>query len=291
MCSSPDRPRPRRVPPLLRAWRRLVPLPLERRLAAALGYRPSPQIDLEAPFSDEAYGFDEEDAVRAAVERVRSGTMCSLERLAALWNNVRYIDRARLDGALVECGVWKGGAAALMSLAHSHNGSVPTRALHLFDSFQGLPEPTEADGAKASVYARGRASGRLESIDRCVGLLDEVRRCIEGAAQYPRELVHYHLGWFQETVPSTARFVGPIALLHLDGDWYDSTRVCLEHLYPLVVRGGIVHVDDYGHWEGCRRAVDEYLGARNEVVMLTHVDYTGRYWVKLSASPRSAVEP
>jgi hypothetical protein len=209
--------------------------------------------------------------------------MCSLDRMAALWNQVRYLDRAEVPGSLVECGVWKGGATAMMGLAHQQGALGAHRTLHLFDSFEGLPQPTRRDGPEATVYAGGLSEGQLESIAQCVGTLTEVRRLLEEEIQYPLSLLRYHRGWFQETVPRAAATIGPIALLRLDGDWYESTRICLEHLYPLVVPGGVVHVDDYGHWRGCREAVDEYLSRRGEVVLLNHIDYTGRFWVKLPA--------
>ena len=92
--------------------------------------------------------------------------------------------------------------------------------------------------------------------------------------------MHTHQGWFQDTVPRDAAAVGPIALLRLDGDWYDSTKVCLEGLYPSVVKYGSIVVDDYGHFEGCRKAVDEFVADLGYPVMLHHVDYSGRYWIK-----------
>ena len=74
--------------------------------------------------------------------------------------------------------------------------------------------------------------------------------------------------------------IGPIAILRLDGDWYASTKICLEHLYDQVVSGGFVIVDDYGTYEGCRKAVDEFLAARGLHVFLSHVDPDCRYWIK-----------
>jgi len=249
------------------------------------GWRPARATPLRDGYIDAAFGIDEEAAIKAAVRRVRANTMTSFERLASLWQQVRYLDRFGIEGSLVECGTWRGGAVGMMALAHLATEPTPSRSIHLFDSFEGLPEPTADDGAKAASYARGRTTGALDTIDACVAPLADNRALLEGAIGYPRDLLTYHQGWFQDTVPAAAPELGPIALLRLDGDWYESTVVCLDHLYALVPPGGIVVIDDYGHWEGCRKAVDEFLETSEEPILLSHIDYTGRYWVKQAPNP------
>jgi hypothetical protein len=81
-------------------------------------------------------------------------------------------------------------------------------------------------------------------------------------------------------LPQIRNRIGPIALLRLDGDWYDSTRCCLEILYESVVSGGVVIIDDYGHWKGCKTAVDEFLHKKDIDVKLQQIDYTGRFFQK-----------
>jgi O-methyltransferase len=245
----------------------------------SVGWRPARATPLGDGYLAARHGYDDEEAIKDAVRQVRGHTMCSLERLATLWQQVRYLDRAGLEGALVECGTWRGGSVGMMALAHQA-GSQPTRAIHLFDSFEGLPEPTAADGNKAIDYSSGRTSGSLQSIGRCEGPLEDNKDLLERRIGYPSDLLRYHVGWFQDTVAKAAPSIGPIAMLRLDGDWYESTKVCLDALEPLVVPGGVIVIDDYGHWEGCRRAVDEYLEAHPPPVLLHHVDYTGRYWLK-----------
>ncbi|HXO21784.1 MAG TPA: TylF/MycF/NovP-related O-methyltransferase [Thermoanaerobaculia bacterium] len=258
-----------------RLYRRLIALPVR------LGWRPSRGVPLGALTRKGSFGYDEEAAIRAAVRQVADHTMTTFERLASLWQQVRYLDRYAIAGDLVECGVWKGGAAGTMALAHLASAPRPSRTLHLFDSFEGLPEPSaEKDGAGATRYAADRAGGMLSPIDECVASPADSRELLEGRIHYPPELVVYHVGWFENTIPAAAPTLGPIALLRLDGDWYESTRVALVNLYPKVVKGGIVVIDDYGHWEGCRRAVDEFLADLGEPVLLSHIDYTGRYWVR-----------
>jgi hypothetical protein len=245
-----------------------------------LGWRPGRATPLRDGYLRAEFGVDEETAIKAAVRRVRGNTMTSFERLATLWQQVRYLDRYGIAGALVECGTWRGGSVGMMALAHLATEPTPRRSIHLFDSFEGLPEPTAKDGAKAARYAGGRVTGALDTIDACTAPLEDNRALLEGDIGYPTELLTYHPGWFQATVPAAAPSLGPIALLRLDGDWYESTVVCLRHLYPLVPPGGVVVIDDYGHWEGARQAVDEYFAAHGSPLLLHRIDYTARIAVK-----------
>ena len=223
--------------------------------------------------------YDDEDAAREAMAIVEDYTMLSYQRMVTLWQQVRYLDRAGIPGCLVECGTWKGGASAMMALAHCRSGH-PQRELHLFDSFQGLPEPDHAnDGDLAVRYAGERASGKLRSIGKCAGSLEENKYLMSEIVKYPCALTHYHAGWFQETLRLAQKSIDAIALLRIDGDWYESTRVCLEILVPRVTSGGIVVIDDYGKWPGCRKAVDEFLMKMDRPLFLNHIDAAGRYWI------------
>jgi hypothetical protein len=138
------------------------------------------------------------------------------------------------------------------------------------------------DGIGAIRFAGGRAGGKLVPVGRCVSGAADSKELILATVKYPAELVHYHAGWFQETVQRDAPDIGPIAVLRLDGDWYESTKICLEYLYPHVARHGVVVIDDYAFYEGCRRAVDEFLSSQVEPVMLHHIDRDARYWIKPS---------
>jgi hypothetical protein len=125
---------------------------------------------------------------------------------------------------------------------------VNRRELILFDTFEGLPAPTHDDpDFDVAVTFTGS----------CAGTVDEVQWLFSDLGlPAPR----YVRGLFQETLAKTE--TGPIALLHLDGDWYESTMTCLRVLWPRVQEGGIVQIDDYGYWQGCRKAVAEYFGGR-----------------------------
>ena len=257
-------------------WEKLVVPAFVRR-----GLRKRQFIPLDRAHLGVSFGYDEEEQIKRAVLRVKDNTMTSFERLASLWQQVRYLDRCEIPGSFVECGVWKGGSVGVMALAHRATHPEPKRVLHLFDSFEGLPEPdARMDDAHSVEYANGRGDGKLQSVGKCVGTLEQNRELLEQRLDYPKNLLQYHAGWFQDTVPRDAPALSQIALLRLDGDWYESTRICLDHLYDKVVHGGVIVIDDYGHYEGCRRAVDEFLQKRREPALLSHIDYTGRYWVK-----------
>jgi hypothetical protein len=197
-------------------------------------------------------------------------TMAGYARLINAYDVVRRAEDAGIPGAIVECGVFKGGAAAMMTMASS-----PARIVWLFDSFEGLPEPTAEDGAKAVEYAGDRGGGVLQPIDRCVGPLELVEELFFDKLHVGRERVMIRKGWFQDTLPLAKHEIGPIAVLRLDGDWYESTKVCLDNLYDLVAPGGFVIIDDYGYWEGCRRAVDELIAARHLRIELIPIDDSG----------------
>ena len=271
----------------LRTLARALPASVRRRLGARLvrlawGLRGS---DLGKCAPAEAFrtfrkGYDLEDAACEAIPQVIGATQLSYERLVTLYQQVAYLERNRLPGALVECGVWRGGAAAIMALANLAEGS-ERRMLHLFDSFQGMPEPNLAyDGEQALRWAGRRGDGSLVSTGVNVAHPEEVRSLIIDRIGYPTSSVVIHQGWFQDTLPVARSQIGPIALLRVDGDWYESTLVVLDHLFELVIPRGVVVIDDYGAFEGCRRATDEFLARHAPHAYLHHIDYTGRYFIK-----------
>jgi O-methyltransferase len=197
--------------------------------------------------------------------RVRNETMCSVARLRGLYRALRYVVRQDIAGDVVECGCARGGSAALMALTLRQLGS--QRRLWLFDTFEGLPAPgpQDPDFEIADLFT-----------GTCVGTLSEVRGLFDrlGAAGD----VTFVKGLFQETLPITP--VRRIALLHIDGDWYESVKVCLDSLYDKVVPGGVIQFDDYGYWEGARKAVDEFLETQGIQAPLQRLDYSGRFLIK-----------
>jgi O-methyltransferase len=165
--------------------------------------------------------------------------------------NLRLADIvADLPGDIVECGTWRGGMIAGVA---ERLGDA-RHAYHLFDSFEGLPPAQEIDGAAAAAYQANE--GRDPAFDNCVAdvqLAEEAMRR-SGVARY-----EIHRGWFEDTLPVYAATMPDIALLRLDGDWYDSTMACLRALHSRVVPGGLVIIDDYDPWDGCARAVHTFL--------------------------------
>jgi O-methyltransferase len=218
---------------------------------------------------------DFEKATVDTYNRVKEYTMTSAERIASLCNAVRYLAKNNIAGDIVECGVWRGGStmAAIDTLITVGD---TTREVYLYDTFEGMSEPSELD--KES-YTGTSATELLEKDPaiKCVATLEDVQNNV-GSLKYRAELVHYVKGKVEETIPGT--LPAKIALLRLDTDWFESTAHELEHLYPLLVPGGVIIIDDYGHWEGARKAVDEYIAGNKLPLLLNRIDYTGRIGVK-----------
>lgn len=201
--------------------------------------------------------------------------MTSPERQAALVHAVRHIVRRGVGGCLVECGVWRGGSSMAAALTLIREGDVG-RALYLFDTFEGMTPPAGADRTADGTPARlllDRDPDRTGPVWAVAGL-DEVRRNMTSTG-YPSDRVHLVKGPVEETLPARSP-PGPIALLRLDTDWYGSTKHELVHLFPLVSEGGVLIIDDYGHWAGARKAVDEYFASQPRHYYLHRIDYTGR---------------
>lgn len=163
--------------------------------------------------------------------------------------NLELVDPYRsTGGCVVECGVWRGGMIGGIAMLLGD-----ARDYHLFDSFEGLPPAKEIDGAAALEWQTNRASPGY--YDNC-----KAERTFAEHAMRLANASHVKLwpGWFDQTIPSFTPST-PIDVLRLDGDWYDSTMLCLSHMFPQVRAGGIIIIDDYSQWEGCSRAVHDYL--------------------------------
>jgi O-methyltransferase len=210
---------------------------------------------------------------------VRPYTMTSKERIFALREAVEYVVRHNIPGDIVECGVWKGGSMMAVARTLTDRG-VSDRKLHLFDTFEGMPEPTDADRSFRHDAAKDllRESDRETALVWAYSPLDEVKRNLRDTG-YPEANIAFVQGKVEVTLPAAAP--DRIALLRLDTDWYESTRHELVHLYPRLSVGGVLIIDDYGHWEGARRAVDEFLADNRRKILLNRIDYTGRIAVKV----------
>jgi O-methyltransferase len=221
----------------------------------------------------------EENEDQETVRFVSPYTMTSPERIRALCSAVRYIEQAGIEGAVVECGVWRGGSMMAVARTLSNVGAA-TRDLFLFDTFDGMTEPSEKDITLTGKSAKRLLQQSAKTEEDRVWCYAPQERVAEALALtgYPQGLVHLVPGRVEETLPAAAP--KQIALLRLDTDWYESTRHELETLFPRLSRGGVLIIDDYGHWQGARRAVDEYVQTHRLKLLLHSIDYTGRIAVK-----------
>ncbi|MFD9868765.1 TylF/MycF/NovP-related O-methyltransferase [Streptomyces niveus] len=246
----------------------VVPAPAPQAAEAAPKPRPKPKpAALPADYDDEA-----KEIIRA----VKPFTMTSPERLNAFILATRHVVRHNIPGDIVECGVWRGGsmqacAKTLLALGETDRG------LHLFDTFEGMPPPTAEDLRRDGKSAEDllAAQGKDRPI-WAVASLEDVQAGF-GNVPYPGERVHYVQGLVEDTVPQQAP--EQISILRLDTDWYASTKHELEFLYPRLVSGGVLLIDDYGYWQGSRQAVDEFLEKTGERLLMLRMD-EGRIAVK-----------
>ncbi|KPJ57012.1 hypothetical protein AMJ49_03115 [Parcubacteria bacterium DG_74_2] len=183
-------------------------------------------------------------------------------RLTNTYNLARKVERNRIDGAFVECGVWKGGCAAVMAYVARKS----TRKIWLFDSFKGLPESTKEDKNKHKI------SGSL------VASPDDCKKVLFNQLKLNKINIVIRKGWFRDVLPKSKPEIGKIALLRTDADWYESTKQCLENLYENVVSGGYVIIDDYGYFSGCKKAVDEFIKGKN--IKINKIDGIGIFFQK-----------
>jgi len=195
-----------------------------------------------------------------AVIKALPYSMVGPSGLEASYSAVRDVLRRGVPGAVVECGVAQGGSSAVMALALRDAGDV--RHMWLFDSYEGLPAPTD-DDFDATTGATGIHIRPLPK-GSCLGTYEEVHELMSEVLGVPQGSFTQIKGWFQDTVAAAAPSIGAIAVLRLDGDWYESTKVCLDALFPQLSRGGSLIVDDYHSCYGSKRAVHEYLADQGD---------------------------
>jgi len=221
---------------------------------------------------------------RAILEHVLPFTMTGPARIQALIDAVRYCVRRDIPGDFAECGVWRGGSVMAMLLTLRELG-VDDRDVYLYDTFEGMTAPTEHDVSPLDPPAAETWEQAQDSGERAwdtlfspeVFNLEDVRAAVLGTG-YPAGRIHFVQGPVEQTL--LEHVPERLALLRLDTDWYESTKAEMDRLYPNLVEGGVLIVDDYGHWEGARRAVEEHFDAHGDALLLSRIDYTGRIGVK-----------
>ena len=220
-----------------------------------------------------------EDEFADIYEKCKDYTLTSKERMYALFKAVEYTVNAKIEGDFVECGVWKGGSAmviayTLLKMKETH------RKIYLYDTFEGMSKPSNED---VRLYDREPAITKWEKEKRdgynewTFAPLNDVKKNLASSG-YPEKNLVFVKGKVEESIPKNTP--SRIALLRLDTDWYESTHHELVHLFPLSTKHGTLIIDDYGHWAGSKKAVDEYF-TQNKPILLNRVDYTGRVGIKV----------
>ena len=230
---------------------------------------------------ERTFAPDYEPDVLDTIASVQPYTMTSTARVAAVCAAAKHVACQRIPGAVVECGVWKGGSSMAAALTLLKTGATD-RDIYLYDTFEGIPRPDAADDVvsitgEAASDIWDRENRRSKDGAWLEAPIDEVRANMASTG-YDMSRVHLVKGLVEETIPTDAP--AQIALLRLDTDWYGSTKLEMEELFPRLSVGGILIIDDYGHLEGARRAVDEYLATLHTPVFLSRIDYSGRLAVK-----------
>lgn len=212
-------------------------------------------------------------------QSVEPYTMTSIERIFALKSAVKYTIKNNLNGSYVECGVWKGGSCMMIAKTLIEMNRLD-KEIWLYDTFEGMTNPTNED---VEVETNLKGMELLKNIDKTTDKLnmwayapkDLVIKNMDSTG-YEKKNIKYIEGKVEDTLISS--MPKSIAMLRLDTDWYESTKIELEMLYPLLVSGGVLIIDDYGHFKGARKAVDEYFFDKN--VTIHFVDFSCRMIIK-----------
>ena len=213
---------------------------------------------------------------------VKPFTMTSKERVVSLIRSVEYIIQNNIEGDFVECGVWKGGSSMAIIKTLQHLGE-KSRNIYLYDTYEGMPEADDkVDLSYNDVLANSLLKNEEDNKDKSVvwaySTLEEVKTNINSLG-YDKNNIHFIKGKVEETLIGNKH--NCISLLRLDTDWYSSTKIEMEELFPKLSTCGILIVDDYGHWKGAKKAIDEYIEKNKIKLFLSRIDYTGRLAVKI----------
>ena len=249
---------------------------LIKRALRSFGYQLSSVSSPGTPAADNTLA-DLTESEREIVRAAQPVTMTSPARLAALVQAVTHVVRNNIPGDIAECGVWRGGSMVAIARTLLALGDT-SRRLYLYDTFEGMTEPSDRD----QDFAGQPAAALLDRDSPGTGVwasasMEEVKANLL-ATGYPADQILLVKGRVEDTIPAT--MPKALALLRLDTDWYESTRHELTHLYPILSRFGLLIIDDYGHWHGAREATDEFVRRLPEPLYLHRIDYTARLAVK-----------
>ena len=202
------------------------------------------------------------------IKIVKPFTMTSEERIISLFESLEYIRLNNIEGDFVECGVWKGGnILGMMEYLSYHN--MIDRKVWIYDTFEGMTNPEDDDVD----FNNTKANDIIDSI-RCYSPLEEVKINLSSSS-LPNDRLVYVVGDICETLDYEKNIPNKISILRLDTDWYKSTKKEMEVLYPKLINNGVLIVDDYGHWKGSKKAVDDYITDQKLNLKIEKIDYTG----------------
>lgn len=202
------------------------------------------------------------------IKIVKPFTMTSEERIISLFESLEYIRLNNIEGDFVECGVWKGGnILGMMEYLSYHN--MLDRKVWIYDTFEGMTNPEDDDVD----FNNTKAKDIIDSV-RCYSPLEEVKINLSSSS-LPNDRLVYVVGDICETLDYEKNIPNKISILRLDTDWYKSTKKEMEVLYPKLINNGVLIVDDYGHWKGSKKAVDDYITDQKLNLKIEKIDYTG----------------
>lgn len=207
--------------------------------------------------------LDDKLIVPRELEIINSYSMSGLFVLNKLFNLGRFVVKHNIPGDFVECGVYNGGSAAAIAFSLGHSG----KKIWLYDSFEGLPDiREELDGIFASNY-----------VGKCVGSEEKVKEALKIVSCNEKNYI-IKKGWFENTFKE--QLPDKVALLHIDADWYESVKLSLDTFYERVAEGGVIVLDDFGCWEGCRQAFYDFVEERKIKPLLERFGFSQAFWIK-----------
>ena len=210
---------------------------------------------------------------KSAVDQASEFSMTSGTRLAHTFYTIKELDEQNIQGDIVECGVWKGGQIIVSWLANTNTN----RNFWLYDTFGGMTQPTDADykiNKDGTIgYAKDSPKAKWGTAQWCRAEIEEVEQNLYKFSMPPAK-INFIKGDVCRTLNDTTNIPNKIAFLRLDTDWYESTLKELQVLWPRVVPGGYMVLDDYHSWQGSKQAFHEVLGPS---VYISIIDETSVY--------------
>jgi hypothetical protein len=206
-------------------------------------------------------------------------TLTSLEKLQGLFLAVNYVVDNQIEGDFVECGVWRGGSSMAAALTFLHRKET-NKKMWLFDTFDGMGETTEFDVSHEGYLASEMIKRSDKSDARsvwCAASFEDVEQNMKSTG-YPMDKIRFVKGKVEDTLQK--EIPEKISILRLDTDYYTSTKAELEILYSRLLPGGVIILDDYGHWQGARKAVDEFFEKNGKKPLFCFLDYAGLMGIK-----------